>query len=368
LTLVHFCVVGLDLLGFWDQPEETVEENHGVSKSAIVDWILSLQNPNDGGFQSAPYGTGEYYCQSHVAMTYCALCCLQTLMRGDPEDIIVMKIEEGNATTTTTTTTTRRRRRKITTDFLPKLQLPNGAFRCTVAPSDCDMRFVYCACSICYMLNDWDGVDTHRTVEYIQRCRSYDGSIGMVPGMEGHGGSTFCAVASLVLMDKLNDVIDLKWKNDLIYWCVQRQQQPPHDGGTTGGGMQGRPNKLEDTCYSYWVGATLRLLGHKETLLDENLLTGYVLNRQFQPTGGFCKAQGSPFPDLLHSFYSLAWLGLANENYNSDDATTTTTTGNDDRIESTATKSTGVFPLHPLNCTLGIRTECATRFGGPTIP
>jgi geranylgeranyl transferase type-1 subunit beta len=216
------------------------------------------------------------------------------------------------------------------------------------------------------MLNDWDGVDTNRTVEYIQRCRSYDGSIGMVPGMEGHGGSTFCAVASLVLMDTLDEVIDPKWKNDLTYWCVQRQQ--PNDGNT-GGGMQGRPNKLEDTCYSYWVGATLRLLGRQDetSLLDEDLLTGYVLNRQFQPTGGFCKAQGSPFPDLLHSFYSLAWLGLANESYKSDD--TTTTTNEHQKMESTATISSGLlFPLNPLNCTLGIRKECAIRFGGPAIP
>jgi geranylgeranyl transferase type-1 subunit beta len=32
--------------------------------------------------------------------------------------------------------------------------------------------------------------------------------------------------------------------------------------------MQGRPNKLEDTCYSYWIGATLRLLA-RDDLLDQ---------------------------------------------------------------------------------------------------
>lgn len=44
-------------------------------------------------------------------------------------------------------------------------------------------------------------------------------------------------------MDRLSILDDgessLSWRNELIYWCVHRQV----------GGMQGRPNKDEDTWY-----------------------------------------------------------------------------------------------------------------------
>eukprot|EP00966_Prymnesium_polylepis_P043145 1002147-Prymnesium_polylepis.1 len=35
---------------------------------------------------------------------------------------------------------------------------------------------------------------------------------------------------------------------ELVQWCVGRQR----------GGFQGRPNKDEDTCYSFWIGASLQ--------------------------------------------------------------------------------------------------------------
>ena len=63
------------------------------------------------------------------------------------------------------------------------------------------------------------------------------------------GGSTFCAVASLVLMDRLHSTLSDKQIAKLIRWCVMRQQS----------GFQGRPNKPADTCYSFWVGATLKV-------------------------------------------------------------------------------------------------------------
>ena len=37
------------------------------------------------------------------------------------------------------------------------------------------MRFVYCACSISYVLNDWSGVDMERTVDFIRRSQVHVG-------------------------------------------------------------------------------------------------------------------------------------------------------------------------------------------------
>lgn len=36
------------------------------------------------------------------------------------------------------------------------------------------------------------------------RCQTYEGGIGGYPGNEAHGGYTFCGVAAMVLMGKIN--------------------------------------------------------------------------------------------------------------------------------------------------------------------
>lgn len=35
--------------------------------------------------------------------------------------------------------------------------------------SENDMRFVYCASCICYMLNNWSGMDMKKAINYIRR-------------------------------------------------------------------------------------------------------------------------------------------------------------------------------------------------------
>ena len=62
------------------------------------------------------------------------------------------------------------------------------------------------------------------------------------------GGSTFCAVASLYLMGKLECLSECQTEK-LKRWCLNRQ--------TTG--FNGRVNKPWDTCYSFWIGSTLKV-------------------------------------------------------------------------------------------------------------
>ncbi len=69
-------------------------------------------------------------------------------------------------------------------------------------------------------------------------------------GLEGHGGSTYCAVASLALMKKLDKI---KQKEKLLRWCIFQQ----------GDGFQGRPCKPADSCYSFWIGATMKILSSR---------------------------------------------------------------------------------------------------------
>jgi geranylgeranyl transferase type-1 subunit beta len=339
LTLVHFAVNALDLLGVWDDDNDDSAEyraTHNLNKQDIIDWIYSLQLPekdesdnNDpdavhsAGFLGGTFLGGScvdnkeqnpppsHYSYGHIAMMYTALCTLKCL--GD--DWIRLNkagiIQE-----------------------LGRLQLPDGSFSCIQAGSESDLRFLYCACAISHMLNDWSAVNQDLAVDYIKKCRSFDGGIAVLPGQEGHGGGVFCGVASLQLMGKLGDgdytVMDKVWRKDLIRWCVHRQVQ----------GMQGRPNKAQDTCYSYWIGGTLRLLG-QDGLLQHEPLKNFVMKCQTK-MGGFSKVLET-YPDLLHSYYSLSYLSLSQTHFRDTD---------------------GYEPmgLKELNCTLGISMDRAALF------
>jgi geranylgeranyl transferase type-1 subunit beta len=301
LTLVHFAVHALDVLGVWE--DEELQEQYGLNKEQIADWIQdSLQVEEGGGYMGGTFAGPDVtvYHRPHIAMTYCALLTLHVLSddnddNGDEDDESPYFSKE-----------------KLI-EHLKSLQRDDGSFGCVQDPSEQDLRFLYCACAISYYMNDWSGINVKRATEYIQSCRAYDGGIALVPGQEGHGGSTFCGLAALVLMGRTDDIME--WKDQLVHWCVHRQI----------GGMQGRPNKVEDTCYSYWIGGSLCLLGCQD-LLDHQPLRSFILTCQ-SPKGGFSKAPGV-YADMLHSFYSLAWLSLSGEP-----------------------------GLHPLNATFGIRQD-----------
>lgn len=77
--------------------------------------------------------------------------------------------------------------------------------------------------------------------------QSYDFGIGQGPGEESHGGSTYCAISSLYMLNKLDE--GLLSKEKTLFWLISRQES----------GFQGRANKPPDTCYSFWIGASLKV-------------------------------------------------------------------------------------------------------------
>ncbi|CAH1796387.1 unnamed protein product [Owenia fusiformis] len=288
MTVAFFGLSGLDLLNGLDAIEK--------DKENIIDWIYSLQvlpdenesnldlcgfrgsstigdpySPNARTQASIPYDSG------HIAMTYTAIASL--LILGDDLSRV---------------------NKKAVLTGLKKLQLEDGSFQPTPEGSENDMRFVYCACCISYMLNDCSGVNFEKAIDYIRKSLSYEGAFGQGPGGEAHGGSTFCAVASLVLMDKL-DVLSPREVENLKRWCILRQQS----------GFQGRPNKPVDTCYSFWVGATLKLLGCY-SWVDCKLNRTFVLGTQGTVTGGFAKWPDNS-PDALHAYFGVCGLSLMEE-------------------------------------------------------
>lgn len=73
-------------------------------------------------------------------------------------------------------------------------------------------------------------------------------------------------------------------------------------------GFQGRPNKDPDTCYSFWIGATLRLLGG-EHLINHEKSADFIRLCTDSKTGGIAKYPGNSV-DALHTYLALSALSL----------------------------------------------------------
>ena len=113
------------------------------------------------------------------------------------------------------------------------------------------LSFTYCVVGSLQLLGALEGCAVvERIVQHVAACQNDDGGFGMFPGAESHGGQTFCCLASLWLCGSIERIDDTK---QLRHWLMQRQQQ--------GGGFGGRPGKPADTCYSWWIVASLRLIG-----------------------------------------------------------------------------------------------------------
>lgn len=293
LTLAYFAISGLHILGALDE----------VDKEEVSSWVLSLQaHPrneaelNNGQFfgfhgsRSSQFPRDDkgvlIHNGSHLASTYCALAILK---------IVGYNFSCINSKSILTS--------------MRNLQQPDGSFMPTHVGAETDLRFVFCAAAICSMLENWSGMDKEKAKEYILNCQSYDGGFGLIPGSESHGGGTYCAVASLQLMGFIeHDILSKSSSSSIINvpllldWSLQRQ--------AADGGFQGRANKASDTCYAFWVGGVLRILGGYK-LIDKKALHGFLLTCQSQ-YGGFSKFPGQ-LPDLYHSYYGFSAFSMLEE-------------------------------------------------------
>lgn len=103
-------------------------------------------------------------------------------------------------------------------------------------------------------------------------------------------------IASLALAGELGQV---PHRQRLERWLLSRQ--------APGGGFQGRVQKDQDTCYSFWCGASLRIL-HAHAFVDGVADARWIFSAQ-SPMGGFAKVPGEP-PDVLHSYLSYVALAM----------------------------------------------------------
>lgn len=138
-------------------------------------------------------------------------------------------------------------------------------------------------------------IDVDAAVRFILRSFTHEGGFGQSPGEESHGGATYCALASLSLFNRLDSLPD---PPRCVRYLVNLQMQ----------GFVGRTNKSQDTCYTWWVGASLRIMKAHQWL--DSLPIVRFLFKNENLAGGFRKDPDTPYPDILHSYFSLAGMSI----------------------------------------------------------
>ncbi|KAI7533298.1 geranylgeranyl transferase-like protein type i beta subunit [Hortaea werneckii] len=342
MYLAYFIISALDLLGALKTvPSEQERQDH-------INWVYRCQHPN-GGFRMWP-GTdfGELsnesnapYDPANIPGTYFALATL--LIYGDDLSRV---------------------QRKDCLKWLQRMQRSDGSFGETLVKGQIeggsDSRLGFCAAG---------DIDLDGFVKCVQMSESFDGGIADEPFHEPQAGYTFCSLGALALIGRLNrpdshDSGSPRAPVDplrVLDWLVWRQTEltdpdaeldtdfhtsgaaPDHQhaegkhitkgamspdglpakqspektvGGSIfdllvdGAGMNGRTNKVADTCYAFWAGASLHIL-EAPSLCDQSAIRRYLLGKtQHGVLGGFGKFPGD-LPDLYHSYLGLAALSLA---------------------------------------------------------
>lgn len=161
-----------------------------------------------------------------------------------------------------------------------------------------DSRFSYCALLTVGILGRMEVVDVEKAMEFVMRCVNFDGGFGCIPGAESHAGQVFCCLGAL----KLGCGEGLVDTELVGRWLCERQLEC--------GGLNGRPDKLEDVCYSWWVLASLKMVD-KMGWIDGERLRGFILRCQ-EEEGGIADRPGD-MADVFHTFFGLGGLSLLGE-------------------------------------------------------
>jgi geranylgeranyl transferase type-2 subunit beta len=161
-----------------------------------------------------------------------------------------------------------------------------------------DTRFLYGALNALSLLGLLSLVDVEKAVEYVIACTNFDGGYGVRPGAESHSGQIFTCLGALAIAKRL-DAVD---KEKLGRWLSERQ--------VPGGGLNGRPEKDEDVCYSWWVLSSLEIIGYTHWI-DREALIRFILSSQDPDEGGISDRPGDRV-DVWHTCFGMAGLSLLN--------------------------------------------------------
>eukprot|EP00850_Spirogloea_muscicola_P023402 SM000354S13397 [mRNA] locus=s354:72461:75047:+ [translate_table: standard] len=187
-----------------------------MDEPRVLAWLLRCRHPNGA------FGANEGH-DAHILYTYSAVQILALYNRLDLADADAIA------------------------SYIAELQQPDGSFAGDEW-GEVDTRFSYCALACLSLLGRLGAVEVARATDYVASCRNFDGGFGNIPGGESHAGQIFCCVAALQIGGALH-LVD----RDLLGWWLCERQVPS-------GGLNGRPEKLPDVCYSWWVLSSLVII------------------------------------------------------------------------------------------------------------
>lgn len=254
LSGVYWGATAMDLLGCLDR----------MDGAAVVEWTMTCQREG-GGFGGAP---------GHDAHMLYTLSAVQVLALFDRLD----RVDAARVAA-----------------YVAGLQQEDGSF-CGDEWGERDTRFTYCALNCLALLGRLGDADVPAAVRHVAACRNFDGGFGTVPGAESHSGQIFCCVGALAIGGALKRDADA----DLLGWWLAERQLPC-------GGLNGRPEKKEDVCYSWWVLSALSALG-KISWIDRKKLGEFIIRSQDED-GGIADRPGN-IADVFHTFFGVAGLSL----------------------------------------------------------
>ncbi|KAI0306126.1 terpenoid cyclases/Protein prenyltransferase [Multifurca ochricompacta] len=301
------------------------------NKQRAIDTIMQWHHP-DGGFGG---GTGQ---AAHLLATYASVCSLAIVGRPGP----------GGGWD------------QIDRDKLYKwymsLKQQDGSFIVS-NHGEVDVRGIYCLLVVAHLLDIVTPELVDGTAAFIASCQTYEGGFSSAshpyylddgvlaaqrPSLgEAHGGYTFCALASWVLLQPYipaNGDAPRVDARRLLRWLVHMQGLEVELGG-----FKGRTNKLVDGCYSWWVGGAFALLealgvssniptsssartgemtdhagaqtedgwdDADDWLFNRHALQEYILLAGQHPAGGL-RDKPPKNPDAYHTSYCISGLSAA---------------------------------------------------------
>lgn len=238
-----------------------------LPRDEVVKFVKSCQQPN-GGLAPHP---------NHDAHLLYTLSGLQILLIEDALDVID---------------------REKCIEYVLSLQKEDGS--CMGDEwGEVDTRFVYTAVQSLAILKALDRLDRDKTVSFIMKCYNFDGGFGLVPGAESHAAQIFTCVGTLAILNRM-DAISNAQKEAICFWLAERQ--------TPDGGLNGRPEKLPDVCYSWWALSTLAMFDRVDWI-DRAKLTHFILDAQDTESGGIADRKGD-VTDVYHTVFGIAGLSL----------------------------------------------------------
>ncbi|KAJ0806548.1 putative protein geranylgeranyltransferase type II [Helianthus annuus] len=235
-----------------------------VDQETIISWVMSCQHESGG------FGGNEGH-DPHLLYTLSAIQILALFNKIDTLDI------------------------EKVTSYITALQNEDGSFSGDKW-GEIDTRFSYVAICSLALLKQLDKINVGKAVSYVISCKNLDGGFGCTPGAESHAGQIFCCVGALAITGSLHYVD----KDLLGWWLCERQVKS--------GGLNGRPEKLPDVCYSWWVLSSLIMIDRVDWI-DKEKLVKFILDCQDKENGGISDRPDDAV-DVFHTYFGVAGLSL----------------------------------------------------------